>query len=147
MSAVHMRLARADEAEVDVAIVGCGPAGATLANLLGLHGLRVAVFERDAEIYPLPRAIHFDGEVMRVFETAGLRAQVEAVSRPGLTGMHFVNAAGQTLLVRGGTAALGPHGCANNHYVHQPELEGVLRAGLALAGANAGPGRADEPKL
>ena len=30
-----------------------------------------------------------------------------------------------------GTAACGPHGCANNHYVHQPELEAVLRQGLA----------------
>ncbi|MBM3359730.1 MAG: hypothetical protein FJY54_18720, partial [Betaproteobacteria bacterium] len=32
----------------DVAIVGFGPAGATLANLLGLAGLRVAVIEREA---------------------------------------------------------------------------------------------------
>jgi 3-(3-hydroxy-phenyl)propionate hydroxylase len=60
--------------DADVAIIGCGPAGATLANLLGARGLQVLVLERDAHIYPLPRAIHFDGEVMRVFETAGLRA-------------------------------------------------------------------------
>jgi len=117
--------------EVDVAIIGAGPAGVSLANLLGQRGLAVAVFERDAAIYPLPRAIHFDGEVMRVFETMGLRAEVEAISRPGLKGMHFVNAAGETLLVRAGTSARGPHGCANNHYFHQPELEAVLRAGLA----------------
>lgn len=116
---------------LDVAIIGAGPAGVTLANLLGRRGLRVAVFEREAAIYPLPRAIHFDGEVMRVFETAGLRAEVEAITRPGLKGMHFVNAAGETLLIRAGTAALGPHGCANNHYFHQPELEAVLRDGLA----------------
>ena len=116
--------------EVDVAIVGAGPVGVTLGNLLGLHGLTVAIFEREADIYPLPRAIHFDGEVMRVFETAGLRAEVEAISRPGLKGMHFVNAAGQTLLVRGGTAERGPHGCASNHYFHQPALEAVLRRGL-----------------
>ncbi len=117
--------------QVDVAIIGAGPAGVSLANLLGARGLSVAVFERDAAIYPLPRAIHFDGEVMRVFETMGLRAEIEAISRPGLQGMHFVNAEGRTLLIRGGTAALGPHGCASNHYVHQPELEAVLRAGLA----------------
>jgi 3-(3-hydroxy-phenyl)propionate hydroxylase len=116
--------------EVDVAIIGAGPAGVTLGNLLGQYGPRVAIFERDAAIYPLPRAIHFDGEVMRVFETAGLRAEVEAISRPGLKGMHFVNAAGETLMIRGGTAERGPHGCASNHYFHQPELEAVLRRGL-----------------
>jgi len=121
----------ADEGrQVDVAIIGGGPAGVTLANLLGQRGLSVAIFERDAEIFALPRAIHFDGEVMRVFETAGLRAEVEAVSRPGLKGVHFVNAAGNTLMIRAGTAERGPHGCANNHYFHQPELEAVLRRGL-----------------
>ena len=111
----------------DVAVIGYGPAGATLANLLGASGLSVLVLDKEAGIYPLPRAIHFDGEVMRVFQNAGLRAEVEAISRPGLTGMHFVNAEGETLLVRGGTTAHGPHGCASNYYFHQPELEQVLR--------------------
>ena len=115
----------------DVAIIGYGPAGATLANLLGQYGLSVLVLEREHEIYPLPRAIHFDGEVMRVFETAGLRPQVETISRPGLKGMYFNNAAGETLLIRAGTTERGPHGCANNHYFHQPELEVVLRNGLS----------------
>ncbi len=115
----------------DVAIVGLGPTGALLANLLGAAGLSVLVLEREAQIYPMPRAIHFDGEVMRIFQNAGLRAEVEAISRPGTQGMHFVNAAGETLLIRGGTAAHGPHGCANNYYFHQPELERVLRDGLA----------------
>ena len=112
----------------DVAIVGYGPVGAALANLLGQAGLSVMVFERDAEVYALPRAIHFDGEVMRVFHSMGLAEEVGAASRPGLTGMHFVNAEGETLLVRGGTAARGMHGVASNYYFHQPELEAVLRS-------------------
>lgn len=115
----------------DVAIVGLGPTGATLANLLGAAGHSVLVVEKEAGVFPLPRAIHYDGEVLRIFQAAGLREQVLAISRPGTQGMHFVNAAGQTLLIRGGTAALGPHGCANNYYFHQPELEAVLREGLA----------------
>lgn len=115
----------------DVAIVGLGPTGATLANLLGAAGLSVLVLEKEAGIFPLPRAIHFDGEVLRILQAAGLRAQALAISRPGTEGMHFVNGAGETMLIRGGSAALGPHGCANNYYFHQPELEAVLRAGLA----------------
>lgn len=115
----------------DVAIVGLGPTGATLANLLGAAGLSVAVLEREAGVFPLPRAIHFDGEVLRILQGAGLREQVLAIARPGEQGMHFVNGTGETMLIRGGSAALGPHGCANNYYFHQPELEAVLRAGLA----------------
>ena len=34
-------------------------------------------------------------------------------------------------MIRGGTAAQGPHGCASNHHFHQPELEQVLRDGVA----------------
>ncbi len=56
----------------DVAIVGLGPTGATLANLLGLCGLSVLVLERETAIYDLPRAVHFDDEVMRVFQTVGV---------------------------------------------------------------------------
>lgn len=115
----------------DVAIVGLGPTGATLANLLGAAGLSVLVLEKEGGIFPLPRAIHFDGEVLRILQAAGLREPALAIARAGEQGMHFVNAAGETMLIRGGTAALGPHGCANNYYFHQPELEAVLRAGLA----------------
>jgi 3-(3-hydroxy-phenyl)propionate hydroxylase len=117
--------------ECEVAILGYGPVGATLANVLGAAGLDVVVIERDTEVYPLPRAIHFDGEVMRVFQSLGLRSRVEAISRPGLKGMHFVNASDELLLVRAGTGLDGPQGCANNHYFHQPELEAVLREGVA----------------
>jgi 3-(3-hydroxy-phenyl)propionate hydroxylase len=118
------------DAVFDVAIVGYGPAGATLANLLGAAGLRVMVVDREAAIYPLPRAIHFDGEVMRVFQSLGLRAEIEPIVRPGVEGMHFVNAEGETLMIRTGTSLKGPHGCANNYYFHQPELEAVLREGV-----------------
>ena len=131
-----MRDARADPnpdrpLECEVAILGYGPVGATLANQLGAAGLDVVVIERDVDVFPLPRAIHFDGETMRVFQSLGLRARVEAISRPGLKGMHFVNALDEVLLVRAGTGLDGPQGCANNHYFHQPELEAVLREGVA----------------
>jgi 3-(3-hydroxy-phenyl)propionate hydroxylase len=114
----------------DVAIIGLGPIGAVLANLLGQQSLSVLVLEKDNSVYPLPRAVHFDGEVMRVFETLGLKKEVEAISRTGTKGMHFLNADGETLLIRGGGTKLGPHGCATNYYFHQPDLEAVLRKGI-----------------
>lgn len=117
--------------DFDVVVVGFGPVGALLANLLGRRGLRVLALERDADLHPLPRAVHFDGEVMRVFQAAGLAEAVASVARPTSKGMHFVNAAGETLMVRRGAEGPGPHGWAHNWYFHQPELDAVLREGAA----------------
>jgi 3-(3-hydroxy-phenyl)propionate hydroxylase len=117
--------------KVDVAILGCGPVGALLANLLGQAGLEVAVHERDTEIHPLPRAVHFDGEVMRIFQSVGLAERIAAATRSSSQGMHFVNAEGRTLMVRRGIEGPGPHGWAGNWYFHQPALEEILRAGVA----------------
>ena len=64
----------------DVAILGYGPAGALLANLLGQAGLSVAVYERDTAIHALPRAVHFDGEVMRIFQSVGLAEKIAAMT-------------------------------------------------------------------
>src|SRR4051794_7835557 len=94
--------------EFDVAIVGYGPVGATLANLLGLSGLKVVVFEREQSIYHLPRAVSLDGEAMRLFQTMGLAETLLPklnVSR----NIRHVNAEGKLLVLieRGG---LGPEG-------------------------------------
>jgi 3-(3-hydroxy-phenyl)propionate hydroxylase len=115
----------------DVAILGYGPVGALLANLLGQAGLSVAVHERETAIFPLPRAVHFDGEVMRIFQSAGLAEQIAAAARPSSQGMHFVNAEGRTLMIRRGVEGRGPQGWPNNWYFHQPALEEILRAGVA----------------
>ncbi len=115
----------------DVAIIGCGPVGALLANLLGQAGLAVDIYERDRDIHPLPRAVHFDGEVMRIFQSAGLADEIAAAARSSSQGMRFVNAAGRTLMIRRGIEGPGPHGWINNWYFHQPALEEILRRGLA----------------
>ncbi len=114
----------------DVAILGYGPVGALLANLLGQAGLQVAVYERDTQIHPLPRAVHFDGEVMRIFQSAGLAEHVALAARPSSQGMHFVSAAGRDLIVRRGIDGPGPQGWPNNWYFHQPMLEQILREGV-----------------
>jgi 3-(3-hydroxy-phenyl)propionate hydroxylase len=113
----------------DVAIVGFGPTGATLANLLGMQGLKVAVIERETAPPPLPRAVHFDGEVMRIFETAGLAQEILPLTRPS-GGMRYVNTAGAVMIERKPAIGSGPHGWANNYLFHHPDLERVLRAGV-----------------
>lgn len=114
----------------DVAIVGYGPTGAVLANLLGAAGARVAVFEREAGILDLPRAVAFDGEVMRVFQTLGLADAIAPAVRPS-GGMRYLSADGRTLVLREAARGEGPQGWAIHYLFHQPSLEQVLRDGVA----------------
>ena len=115
--------------DFDVAIVGYGPTGAVLANLLGARGWRVALFDREPGLMNLPRAVHFDGEVMRIFDAAGLAEKVMPVIRPS-GGMQYINPAGKLMLERKPAAASGVHGWANNYLFHQPDLEIALRQGV-----------------
>ena len=110
----------------DVAIVGCGPTGAALAALLGLCGLRVALLERDHAILDLPRAVHFDGEVMRIFQTIGVADRVAAVSRIN-AGMRFVDPNGRLILDWPRPQQVGPQGWHSSYRFHQPDLEAILR--------------------
>ncbi len=113
----------------DIAIVGLGPVGAALANLLGCLGLRVDVFERDRAAYALPRAVHFDDEVMRVFQTIGLAEEIAADTHVS-PGTLFVDGAGRVMLDWSRRMEEGPQGWHESYRFHQPTLEGVLRTGL-----------------
>lgn len=114
----------------DVAIVGCGPTGALLANILGQYGLTVAIFERQRQIYDLPRAVHFDGEVMRIFQSVALADQVFDITRVN-KGMVFRNAQGDTLVSWPRDQHTGDTGWHESYRFHQPALEKILRHGLA----------------
>jgi len=114
----------------DVVVVGLGPAGATLANLLALRGLSVLALDREADIYRLPRAIHFDGECMRVFQTIGI-ADAMAPDLVVSPGMKFVDAVGRLLIDWTRPTEIGPHGWHASYRFHQPSLEETLRKRLA----------------
>jgi len=68
----------ASQAIYDVAIVGLGPTGLTLAHLLGRRGHRVLALEREPEFYGNARAVYTDDECMRIFQAAGVAADLEA---------------------------------------------------------------------
>lgn len=114
----------------DVAVTGLGPVGATLANLLALRGLSVLALDREPDIYRLPRAIQFDGECMRVFQTIGIADRLA----PGLfvaPGMKFLGADGRLLLDWPRPTEIGPQGWHPSYRFHQPTLETALRERLA----------------
>jgi len=68
----------------DVAIVGFGPVGAILANLLGRDGLSVVAVDQMIDIFDKPRAINIDHEVMRALQSVGLAAAVDRIVTPHL---------------------------------------------------------------
>jgi 3-(3-hydroxy-phenyl)propionate hydroxylase len=117
-----------DGGPVDVVIVGFGPVGATLANMLGRDGVRVAVFERATDVYQLPRAAHFDSEIMRIFQSIDLAHEIHpaTVVNPG---MDFVAADGRVLM-RFDTAEPTSEGWPRSFMFHQPDLERALWRGV-----------------
>lgn len=116
----------------DVVIVGYGPVGQCLAGLLAKHGVDVVVIERHPTKYGRPRAGHFDGEVMRIFQHLGVAKKMELICRPMVT-YEMVTPDWEVL----GRVALGEgdQGWKSSYVFHQPELEDVLDANARELGA------------
>lgn len=62
----------AGEADTDVVIVGAGPVGLTLANILGGQGVRTLVVEERDTLIDYPRGVGLDDEALRTFQSIGL---------------------------------------------------------------------------
>ena len=66
--------------EADIVVVGLGPVGITLCNLLAAAGGRVEGIDAADDVYALPRAIGMDHEVMRVFQNIGAADAIAAAT-------------------------------------------------------------------
>lgn len=82
--------------ETDVIIVGAGPVGLTIANLLGLYGVRCTVLEQNPTTVQEPRAVGLDVEAGRVLQKIGLEDTVNKDLIQGFS-VDYLNAKGQTL--------------------------------------------------
>jgi len=116
--------------EYDVVIVGLGPTGGTLANLLALNGLSILILEREKSLYSLPRAVHFDDEIMRVFQTIGITKKFlkDTIINKGT---KFVNEDGKILLDWPRPRSITENGWYPSYRFHQPDLERNLRNRLS----------------
>jgi 3-(3-hydroxy-phenyl)propionate hydroxylase len=113
----------------DVVIVGFGPTGGTLANLLALQGFSILIIEKEKSFYPLPRAVHFDDEIMRVFQTIGITDKFlkhTIINK----GTKFVNSKNQVVLDWPRPRSITENGWYPSYRFHQPDLERKLRRRL-----------------
>src|ERR1700734_1983143 len=60
------------EVTTDVAVIGAGPCGITMANLLSLYGVRAVVIDAQPGIYEYPRAVGIDDESLRTYQAVGV---------------------------------------------------------------------------
>lgn len=114
----------------DIVIVGCGPVGGAAANLLGRAGLDVLVVEKQTDPYPLPRAVHIDHEVMRIFQAAGVVDAFAPLTRDTQGHLH-IGADGDVLRYLGTAGQARRFGWSNDYFFYQPELEALLRERLS----------------
>jgi 3-(3-hydroxy-phenyl)propionate hydroxylase len=115
--------------DFDIVIVGLGPTGGTLANLLAMNNVSVLILEKEANIYNLPRAVHFDDEIMRVFQTIGI---TKSLSKKLIInkGTKFIDDNGELLLDWPRPKKITENGWYPSYRFHQPDLERSLRHNL-----------------
>ena len=120
--------------DVDLLVIGFGPTGATLAGLAALRGLRVLVVERDTEIFPLPRAVQCDHEVLRILQELGCADEVLEGSILN-DGLSFLGA-DREVLAAATVPPMAPTGWPTSVFFHQPTFESILRRAVGDLGVD-----------
>lgn len=112
------------DVDYDVIQIGYGPVSKASALFLARMGWTVGVFERFAEVYPLPRAVCIDHELYRVLHAAGLGDVATKVCSDAPVYRWF-NADWQQLLAID-WAAGSVSGGSEVNFIHQPTFESEM---------------------
>jgi 3-(3-hydroxy-phenyl)propionate hydroxylase len=125
---VHQNPFTAKAFDTDVLILGAGPVGLTLANLLGGYGISAVLADAGDKLIDYPRGVGLDDESLRTFQTAGVVEQVLPHTTPQHI-MRMVNGKGQVLAnVAPGTQDFG--WSRRNGFI-QPLVDAELLSGLS----------------
>ncbi|PWN86766.1 FAD/NAD(P)-binding domain-containing protein [Acaromyces ingoldii] len=113
--------------ECDICIVGAGIVGMVAALLLRKQGILVHIYERQASVYPLPRAVALADDSIRLLLAAGLGVEVQRHVLKHHSQEDFIwRDKQQNPLVRLNMAQPGPTGLPNASLFSQPNLEAAI---------------------
>lgn len=115
-----------NELDYDVIQIGYGPVSKASALFLNRLGWKVGVFERFAEVYPLPRAVCIDHELFRVLHASGLGDVADKTCSDAPVYRWF-NAEWKQLLAID-WAAGSVSGGSEVNFIHQPTFERAMDA-------------------
>ena len=85
----------------DIVIVGAGPVGLTLANLVAGFGHRVCVLEKEKKLFASPRAVAVDDECLRIWQQTKLLDEMKSFLDSGDEGdevLTYMDASGRKLM-------------------------------------------------
>ncbi len=115
-------------AHYPVVVIGSGPIGLTLANLLGTMGVRCLVVECNLTTVQQPRAVSIDDESLRTMQAAGVVDEVLNFVVAGY-GSHYYS---PSRIRFAKVEPIGqPYGYPRRNAFRQPILEGQLKDALA----------------
>jgi 3-(3-hydroxy-phenyl)propionate hydroxylase len=113
--------------EIPVLIIGAGPTGLTLANLLTAYGVDFVIVEREPAPLNLPRAIVLDDEGSRTLQVFGLDRNYLQKTVAAIGSRYYSD--NGTCFAETGAGPM-TYGFAKRQYIFQPELEAALRESL-----------------
>ena len=114
-----------------VIVIGSGPIGLTLLNLLGTLGVRSLVVEKNPTTVQEPRAVSIDDESLRTMQAAGVADEVLKFVVAGY-GSHYYSPSRICFAKVEPTGQ--PYGYPRRNAFRQPILEGQLKDALARFG-------------
>ncbi|KAA5839818.1 bifunctional 3-(3-hydroxy-phenyl)propionate/3-hydroxycinnamic acid hydroxylase [Pseudomonas chlororaphis] len=112
----------------EVLVVGAGPTGLTLANILGSAGVKTIIIDRNPSTVAEPRAVSIDDESLRTMQAIGLDQQVLDNVVAGY-GVHYYTAPNGHCFGKVEPSST-LYGYPKRNAFRQPIFEATLREGL-----------------
>ncbi|ATF20607.1 bifunctional 3-(3-hydroxy-phenyl)propionate/3-hydroxycinnamic acid hydroxylase [Phaeobacter gallaeciensis] len=113
--------------DTDILVIGAGPTGLLLTNLLGSMGIKTILIERNETTVQEPRAVSIDDESMRALQAAGLPDEVATITAKGYGSLYRGPSGRQFAEVK---PFVKEYGFDKRNAFEQPEFEAVMRKAL-----------------